>query len=285
MSDQKNAIQEHNTPIEKSVTPKQATPIQEETLKEMPAKKADTPEEKPSETKNEAPEVQTVPTPEKSEEQEIQSSDTIEQSEKALEKEPTDYSNLNKIQLINALENLVKTNAIESIKDEAEEIKTVFNNLFQEELTQKREAFLAQGGNSIDFHYTSPEKKTFNDVLNDYKTKRNTHFKKLKQDLEANLEVRNLLIEEIKGLLSSKESVNSNYKKIKDIQDLWKHAGAIPRDKYNTVWNNYHHYMETYYDALQLDREFRDLDFKHNLEEKQKLPLKPKTWAKAKNLG
>ena len=45
------------------------------------------------------------------------------------------------------------------------------------------------------------------DVFNEYKTKRNAHFRKLKQDLEGNLQVRNLLIEEIKDLLDSKESV------------------------------------------------------------------------------
>ena len=102
--------------------------------------------------------------------------------------------------------------------------------------------------------------------------------------MEGNLEVRNLLIEEIKSLLDSEKSVNSNYKKIKEIQDRWKQAGAIPRDKYNTVWNNYHHYMETYYDALQLDREFRDLDFKHNLEEKQKLITRTQELAKDSNI-
>ena len=121
-------------------------------------------------------------------------------------------------------------------------------------------------------------------MFNDYRTKRNSHFKKLKQDLEGNLDARNLLIEEVKTLLNSKESVNSNYKKIKDIQDRWKQAGAIPRDKYNTVWNNYHHYMETYYDALQLDREFRDLDFKHNLEEKQKLIKRTEALAEETNI-
>ena len=284
MSDQINATQEDNTPIEKSVTNTKATQSQEETPKQMPPKKADTPAEKPSKVANVEPEVAAVPTPEITEEQEVESSDTIAQVETASEKEPTDYSNLNKTQLIDALENLVSANAIESIKEEAEEIKLEFNNQFQEELTQKKEAFLEQGGNIIDFHHTSPEKKAFNDVFNEYKTKRNTHFKKLKQDLEGNLEVRNLLIEEIKGLLDSKQSVNSNYKKIKDIQDRWKQAGAIPRDKYNTVWNNYHHYMETYYDALQLDREFRDLDFKHNLEEKQKLIARTQELAKQSNI-
>ena len=284
MSDQINSTEEDNTPIEKSVTKTKATQSQEETPKQMPSIKADTPIEKPSKAANVEPEVAAAPTPEITEVQEVESSDAIAQIETVLEKEPTDYSNLNKVELTTALENLIGSGAIDNIKEEAEEIKTEFNNLFQEELTQKKEAFLEQGGNIIDFHYTSTEKKAFNDIFNDYKTKRNAHFKKLKQDLEGNLEVRNLLIEEIKGLLDSKQSVNSNYKKIKDIQDRWKQTGAIPRDKYNTVWNNYHHYMETYYDALQLDREFRDLDFKHNLEEKQKLITRTQELAKQSNI-
>ncbi|MGA1340983.1 MAG: DUF349 domain-containing protein, partial [Flavobacteriaceae bacterium] len=44
-----------------------------------------------------------------------------------------------------------------------------------------------------------------------------------------------------------------------------------PRDKYNDVWRTYHHHMEIFYDFLNLNRELRDLDFKHNLEEKLKL--------------
>ncbi len=42
--------------------------------------------------------------------------------------------------------------------------------------------------------------------------------------------------------------------------------------------------METYYDALQLDREFRDLDFKHNLEEKQKLIKRTEALAEENNI-
>ena len=280
MSDQINSTPQDNTPIEKSVTTPQASNSKEETPKKTSSDPADTTDIKPSKTVKNEPEVETVTTPEITEEKEVESSDAIAQIETILKKEPTDYSSLTKLELTSALESLMNNSAIENIKEEAEEIKTEFNNQFQEELNQKKEAFLSQGGNIIDFHYTSIEKKAFNDVFNEYRTKRNAHFKKLKQDLEGNLEVRNLLIEEIKRLLDSEKSVNSNYKKIKDIQERWKQAGAIPRDKYNTVWNNYHHYMETYYDALQLDREFRDLDFKHNLEEKQKLITRTQELAK-----
>jgi isoleucyl-tRNA synthetase len=48
-------------------------------------------------------------------------------------------------------------------------------------------------------------------------------------------------------------------------------AGSIPKDKYNHVWNNYHFHVENFYDYLHLDREARDLDFKHNLEQNKKI--------------
>src|SRR5690606_12930525 len=61
---------------------------------------------------------------------------------------------------------------------------------------------------------------------------------------------------------------------LKDIQQLrerWKNGGPIPKDNYNHVWNNFHFHLERFYDQLHLDREARDLDFKNNLEQKQRI--------------
>src|SRR5690606_26541830 len=79
------------------------------------------------------------------------------------------------------------------------------------------------------------------------------------------------IIEELKGLLDVEENINTTYRHFKELQERWKTAGPIPRDKYNTVWNTYHHHVENFYDFLHLNREFRDLDFKHNLEQKLKV--------------
>ncbi len=285
MSDQINSTQQDNSPIEKSSTTPQATNNQEETTKQMSSENPEPAGQQPTKVADTMAEEKLVSTQEITEELEVEGSDAMPLANKVIENEPVDYSNLSQLELISALKNLIASGSIETIKGQVEDIKATFTNLFEQELTQKKEAFVSQGGNIIDFHYTSTDKKAFTDVFNEYKTKRNAHFRKLKQDLEGNLQVRNLLIEEIKGLLDSKESVNSNYKKIKDIQERWKQAGAIPRDTYNTVWNNYHHYMETYYDALQLDREFRDLDFKNNLEEKQKLIARAQELAKQANIN
>ncbi|MDX1462449.1 MAG: DUF349 domain-containing protein [Marinirhabdus sp.] len=206
-------------------------------------------------------------------EEEISSSDDDEEDEDN-EEESVDYSAMTKKELIAALEKLLKNKPVQDIKKDAEDIRTEFNAKFAEELAEKKEEFLAEGGNIIDFHYSTPLKKEFNSLFFDYKEKRNNHYKNLKKDLQANLAKREELIEELKGLLSTEENINTTYKHFKDIQERWHTAGPIPRDKYNLTWNTYHHHVENFYDFLHLNREFRDLDFKHNLDAKLKLIIR-----------
>ena len=208
---------------------------------------------------------------EEDEEEVISSEDQEETDEDEEEKAQKDYSSLSKKELISEFEKLLTGKKIQDIKAEAEEIRSEFNSKFNEELEHKKEEFLTEGGNIIDFHYSTPLKKEFNSLYFDYKEKRNNHYKNLKKDLQGNLDKRWELIEELKGLLSAEENINTTYKHFKDIQEKWHTAGAIPRDKYNTVWNTYHHHVENFYDFLHLNREFRDLDFKHNLDAKLKL--------------
>ncbi|QED37431.1 DUF349 domain-containing protein [Antarcticibacterium arcticum] len=185
--------------------------------------------------------------------------------------EKKDYHSMSKEELVSELEKLLSKEKIQTIKEHVEEIKNEFNAKFDEELEEKKEDFLAEGGNVIDFHYSTPLKKQFNSLYFDYKEKRNNYYQQLKQDLNKNLSKRLEIIEELKGLLDVEENINTTYKHFKELQDRWRTAGPIPRDKYNTVWNTYHHHVENFYDFLHLNREFRDMDFKHNLEQKLKV--------------
>lgn len=217
-------------------------------------------------------------------EEEITSSDDDE-DEKEEEDDGKDYSELSKKELISEFKTLLKNNPVQKIKNEVEEIRSEFNTKFNDVLEQKKEEFLADGGNIIDFQFTTPEKKEFNSLYFDYKEKRNKYYKNLKRDLHDNLEKRQNLIEELKGLLNAEESMGKTYNHFKDIQNRWHEAGPIPRDKYNLVWNNYHHHVENFYDFLHLNREFRDMDFKHNLEQKLKLIGRAEELAQEKNVN
>lgn len=219
-------------------------------------------------------------------EEEISSSDDEdeEDTENNQSQEVT-YHDMTQSQLVAAFKNLLTTRKVQDIKKDVDEIRHEFNNHFDEELNEKKHEFLSQGGNIIDFHFSSPLKNDFNALYFEYREKRNNHFKNLKKDLQSNLEKRLALIEELKGLLDVEENINTTYKHFKDIQERWREAGPIPRDGYNTVWNNYHHHVENFYDFLHLNREFRDLDFKHNLEQKLKIIARAEDLANEPNIN
>jgi hypothetical protein len=182
-----------------------------------------------------------------------------------------DYSKLSELELISELKTVLDSKPVNEIKEVVEIIKNEFNSKFQDELEKNKESFLAEGGNIIDFYFTTPEKKEFDTSYYHYKDKRSNYYKNLQKDQKANLIKREEIIEELKSLFNAKENTSSIYKRFRDIQERWFDAGSIPRDKYNTVWNNYHHHVENFYDILHLDREFRDRNFKQNLEHKLRL--------------
>ncbi|MEC7264332.1 MAG: DUF349 domain-containing protein [Bacteroidota bacterium] len=182
-----------------------------------------------------------------------------------------DYHSLPLENLVGELQRLVKNEKVQAIGRHVSAIKYEFDQKFQEFIEHKKEEFVSNGGNEIDFRYNSVAKRQFNEVYSEYREKRDHYYKQLEQNLKNNLHNRLQIIEELKGLIDVEEDINTTYNNFKDLQERWKSAGPIPRTNYNDVWRTYHHHMEIFYDFLHLNRELRDLDFKHNLEEKQKL--------------
>jgi hypothetical protein len=185
--------------------------------------------------------------------------------------ESKDYHSMSMEQLSIEFEQLVDNHKIQNIKTQVEDIKSEFNSKFDALLDEKKEEFLSEGGNEIDFYYSSPVKKQFNTVFKTYRNNLGAYYKQRENNLKANLENRLQIIEQIKSLVSDEENINSTYKTFKDLQEQWRNAGPIPRDRYNNAWNSYHHHVEIFYDVLHLNRDLRDLDFKHNLEKKTKI--------------
>ena len=190
--------------------------------------------------------------------------------------EMLDYDALSMEELTDELEKLVTNEKVMAIKDHAEGIRKAFSDKYHHFIDEKREEFNAQNNEEgVDFEYHFPLKNKFDSIFNTYKTNKTKHFKQLQNNLEHNFAVREALIEELKQLIDSGDSsIGDMFKKANDIRDRWKNAGAIPRDKYNILWNNYHFHMERFYDVIHLDKEARDLDLKNNLEQKQQIITK-----------
>lgn len=206
-----------------------------------------------------------------------------ENNSKRHEIEEKDYHAMSMDELVDELSSLVSNDNIQIVRSHVETVKNEFSAKFSALLEEKKEEFLAGGGNSIDFRFSNPLKTKFNDLYRNYRDRKQAYYKNLEKSLKDNFDNRLEIIEEIKNLLNVEENINTTYKHFKALQERWKNAGPIPRDKYNNVWNNYHHHVENFYDFLHLNRDLRDLDFKHNLEQKQKIVERAEELAKDDN--
>ncbi|WP_245925726.1 DUF349 domain-containing protein [Algibacter marinivivus] len=182
--------------------------------------------------------------------------------------EVKEYDTMSLEALAIELEKLVSKEKVQAIKKHVDNINSEFKTKFQSLIDEKKEDFINDGGNEIDFYYSSPVQKRFKNAYREYRKKVNEHYKSLEQNLKQNLTDKLEIIEELKGLINVEENINTTYKHFKELQERWRNTGPIPRDKYNNAWNSYHHHVERFYDFLNINRELRDLDFKHNLEKK-----------------
>ena len=184
-----------------------------------------------------------------------------------------DYEALPMEKLVEELETLVATDQVMSVREHVEEVKKAFLSKFHHFMDEKKDEFHAENPDTTeDFHYSFPLKTKFDSLYNQYRDKKNVHFKSLQNNLKANLETRMAIVEELKNLVNnSTGNIANALKQLNDIRERWKNAGPIPKDKYNHVWNNYHFHIENFYDFLHLDRDARDQEFKHNLELKNKI--------------
>jgi hypothetical protein len=181
-----------------------------------------------------------------------------------------DYSKLSLEELAAELRKTLSNNPVQKIKNQVEGIKSAFNQQFGALIAEKKAAFLEEGGNSIDFQFSSPIKSEYNSLLSDYKKTRDAHYNDLDKQLSNNLEKKLSVIEQLKGLIENADTTTM-YKSFKGIQDAWRSIGPVSKNHYNDTWKTYHHHVERFYDLLHLSNDFRDLDFKHNLEEKLKI--------------
>jgi len=183
-----------------------------------------------------------------------------------------DYETFSMDDLVSELEKLVSNEKVMAVKDHVEEIKKSFLAKYHHFIEEKKDEWHAENPDTTeDFHYHLPLKVKFDQLYNQYRDRKNSHFKSLQTNLQTNLENRLAIVEELKNLINPQENIKDTLKHFNELRERWKNAGPIPKDKYNHVWNNYHFHVENFYDYLHLDREARDIDFKHNLEQKQKI--------------
>ncbi|MBP3518647.1 MAG: DUF349 domain-containing protein [Parabacteroides sp.] len=178
---------------------------------------------------------------------------------------------LSKEEILEKLAGLVGA-AADTTRNEVEALKQAYYKIHRSEVDELKKAFLEEGGEEKDF--VAPEDGTeskLKELLAVYKEKRAVILAEEERVKAANYALKLQLIDQLKALSESQEDFNKLYNDFKDIQQRWKEVKAVPQEHVNELWKNYQVYSEKFYDIIKINNQFRDYDFKKNLEMKTAL--------------
>ena len=172
------------------------------------------------------------------------------------------YSEKTLAELVALFEELGKNEDRMKLNKEAEAIKTAF----YKRLTKEK----AEAGDAVSEDAFTEIENGFKAYYNTYKKERAEYNARQEKEREENLVKKEAVIADLKALLEKQEDVNATFPAFREIQDRWRAIGPVPVQNYRNINDTYQLYVEQFYDMVKINRELRDLDFKKNLEAKEK---------------
>ncbi len=183
-----------------------------------------------------------------------------------------DYTIYTKEELVTALKQLIEGGNISEIHKDIDIIKACFYKQLKQHNEEVRKKFLEDGGLPQDFKIeTNPLELEIKELLLKYRESRIEVNKHTDEEKNKNLEEKYNIIEAIKELVNSKESLNRTFQEFRELQNKWREIGPVPQQNLKDLWESYHYHVEAFYDYIKINKELRDLDLKKNLELKMKL--------------
>ena len=119
------------------------------------------------------------------------------------------------------------------------------------------------------------------ELLNDFKERNRKRQEEIAEEQKANLATKRDLVERLSKLLTSSESFSIISKEYREITESWRNTGAVPPGDMRQIQGEFEHLREQFYDLQQINNEFRDYDFKKNLEAKEAIIQRAKELAES----
>jgi hypothetical protein len=183
-----------------------------------------------------------------------------------------DFNLFERDKLVEELRNYIENQPINNIRREVEAIKASFYKKQKAVNEQKRKQYIKDGGNIEDFVLTEdPLETELKELFKKYRKYKAEYNRSLEKDKESNLEKKYAVIEKLKELINSNESIGDTFQEFRELQKQWKETGPVPQQQLKDLWNTYNHHVEKFYDFISINKELRDLDLKKNIELKTEI--------------
>ena len=176
-------------------------------------------------------------------------------------------STLNEAELIALFASKIESEAVQTLRPTVEAIKIAFYKLHRAKVEAERKAFLEAGGSEEAFTPSESEnEQRFKELFAIYRSERDKHIAQMEADKEENLKIKLQIIEELKELVNSDETMTTTFTRFRELQTRWKETGLVPQANVKDLWETYNLHVENFYNFIKINKELRDLDLKKNYE-------------------
>lgn len=183
----------------------------------------------------------------------------------------TKNSGLSLEEILIRLEKIINT---EEVKEFAKEFSALRNEALQfiNQETEKMKATHIEAGNpEEDFSWEHPQLAKLSGLNNIFKKKYNEFRKELEEELEKNKQTRLEIIEKLKNLYLNSDLETNLFKEIRKIKEEWANAGQVAKNEFKLINNNYFYHLNQFYELLNLNKEYLEQEYAHNLEKRRQI--------------
>jgi len=196
--------------------------------------------------------------------------EVIEAEVAAAESVDIDYGHMDREQLVALLEETVQNEDVNEIKSKVAQIKVAYLALANKE-RQELYQNAAASEEAENFEVVDPLEERFKAAFGIYKHNKFRFTEDQEKIKVQNLDAKKKILDELKVLINSEETLKKTYDEFKALQDTWKGIGMVPKTEAQGLWQNYHFLIEKFFDKVKINKELKDLDLRKNLERKIEL--------------
>jgi len=200
------------------------------------------------------------------------------------EEEQKDYSTFSKDEIIEELNEILKGDDMKKIERLTKELKSFYDDLYENEKKEALKKFIDQGEAEVDFEYAGDALDSrFSALYDKYKSRRNHYYADLDKEKDINLQRKHEVLEKLRNLVDGEETTAS-ISALKEIQKEWKSIGPVPGQYTKSLWATYNILIDRFYDNRSIYFELKELDRKKNLESKLELCERAEELAKLNSI-
>lgn len=189
------------------------------------------------------------------------------EEEEALLTSNDDISGLDEAELVALFASKIESEPVQTLRPTVEAIKIAFYKQHRAKVDAERKAYIEAGGLEEEFTPTEDAfEQRFKELFAIYREQRDKHIAEMEAAKEENLKIKLQIIEELKELVNSDETMTTTFTRFRELQTRWKETGLVPQQNVKDLWETYNLHVENFYNFIKINKELRDLDLKKNYE-------------------